>query len=393
MKAYTILTFTTFLILAAPAAAGPLHKAAKDGDAAAIAELLVAGAVVYVQDAHGNTALHWAAENGHVAAIAALLAAGADVNAQNKEGLTPLQLALEHGNEAAVVALRRDIASISTIRSGIYTDTTCLDPNFMWVYVPDITIDIDRSGKGDSVSIGNMKPDSRLLVHGWQRFRNEYYNQEPFYYFLRMVTNDSVQLAWWNPGPRKMKEPPRSNWPKILPSTAENVGEHWELTTYTKCGSIPFPLSMLHGEPAAFLLSLEPAFHACRNAHPACIQKAFAAVDIFQDNALSTAEWARLIRVTLYFVLAFDESIKSEKLGATYAISLLTAPLVASAIVSSYDYNGDSKTSLEELLRAIAGQTTAAIPEIDGMDPDIREKLGQVMTIFRNLSQQVPGLK
>ena len=108
---------------------------------------------------------------------------------------------------------------------------------------------------------------------------------------------------------------------------------------------------------------------------------------------MSTAEWARLIRVTLYFVLAFDESIKSEKLGAIYAISLLTAPLAASAIVSSYDYNGDSKTSLEELLRAIAGQTTAAIPEIDGMDPDIREKLGQVMTILRNLSQQVPGLK
>ena len=357
-----------------------------------IAELLADGAAVFVQDVHGNTPLHSAAMNGHVAAIAVLRAAGADTNARNKKGQSPLHLARENNDDASVAALERDVASISTIRSGIYTDSTCSDPAFLWIYVPDITIDIDRSGSGDSVSIGHLKPDSELLVHGWQRFRVEFSGGETFEHFLRMGATDRVQSVWWNPGPGKADEPPRNSWTKVLPSGEADATNYWEMATYARCDAVSFPLSMLHGEPAAFLLSLEPAFHSCRYGHPACIEDAFSAADVHADGALSTAEWSRLIRVALYFGLASGGTTDADELGAAYAISLLAVPLAASALVSSYDYDGDGRTSLEELLLAMAGQEAVPVPEVEGVDPDVRKKLGQAMTILRNLSRQLPGV-
>ena len=281
----------------------------------------------------------------------------------------------------------------STILSGIYSDSTCADPGFLRVYVPDVTIDIDQSGEDDSVSIGFLAPDSEPLVHGWQRFRAEYSEGESFAHFLRMANDDGVQLLWWDPGTARESEPPRGLWSKVLPSGDSDAGEHWRLVTHAKCDSIPFPLSLLHGEPAAFLFSLEPAIRACRNGDPSCIPLAFGALDLHEDGALSPAEWARLIRVTLYFTLAYAEKSKADRLAATYAVTVLAAPLAASAIVSSYDYDGDGKTSLEELLHAIEGQTTGSIPEIEGLDPGTRSKLEEAITILRGLSKQVPGLR
>ena len=68
MKFQSLAALVTLLTLLAPAAAGPLHDAARNGDTKAIARLLAAGAVVYVQDAYGNTPLHRAVDNGQLAA-------------------------------------------------------------------------------------------------------------------------------------------------------------------------------------------------------------------------------------------------------------------------------------------------------------------------------------
>ena len=280
----------------------------------------------------------------------------------------------------------------SAIRSGVYSDSTCADPGFLRVYVPDVTIDINQRAEDDSVSIGFLVPDSEPLVHRWQRFRAEYPEGERFAYFLRMSNHGGVELLWWDPGTAKASEPPRGLWPSVLPSGDADAGEHWRLETHARCDSIPFPLSLLHGEPAAFLLALEPAMRSCRSGDPSCIPLAFGALDIHEDGALSTAEWARLIRVTLYFTMAYSEKSKPDRLAATYAISVLAAPLAASAIVSSYDYDGDGKTSLEELLHALKAQSTGSIPEIEGLDPETRRKLEEAITILRGLSKQVPGL-
>ena len=48
--------------------------------------------------------------------------------------------------------------------------------------------------------------------------------------------------------------------------------------------------------------------------------------------------------------------------------------------------------SRQPLFRAIEGQSTGSIPEIEGLDPDTRKKLEEAITILRGLSKQVPGL-
>lgn len=187
MRLAAFLTFATSLALAAPAGAGPLHQAARKDGSVVIAELLASGAYVNVQDAFGNASLHRAAGFGHAAAIGALLAAGADPKIRNKQGLASRDLALEAGEEAAVAALRKTVLFSSTIRSGIYANPTCPDPDLIWIYVPDFTIRIDRVSDGDLVSIGHMKSESDPLTGGWQRFKNEYADGETFGYFLRAV--------------------------------------------------------------------------------------------------------------------------------------------------------------------------------------------------------------
>jgi len=58
-----------------------LHKAAHDGDAAAIARLVAGGGDLEARDGNGRTPLHVAAFASHENAVAALARAGADVDA------------------------------------------------------------------------------------------------------------------------------------------------------------------------------------------------------------------------------------------------------------------------------------------------------------------------
>ena len=307
---------------------------------------------------------------------------------------TSAHVALAAALALAAPAAQGEANPESTIRSGIYTSPTCSDPITLWIYVPDITIDIERSDAEDTVSVRPLMPDSDRLVHGWQRFRTELAEDRvTIGYFLRMAADDRIELLVWDPGPAQEGEPPRGQWPNVLPEGKSDTGEHWRLATYARCDSIPFPLSLLHGEPATFLLSLEPAIRSCRSGKPSCIDEAFSAVDIHPDGALSTAEWARLVRVTLYFSLAYGAESPSERLGAAYAISVLAAPLAASAIVSSYDYDGDGRTSLEELVQALSEQGSGSVPHVEGLDPEMRSRLEEAITILRGLSNRVPGLR
>ena len=98
----------TLALAAHDSTATPLYDAARNNDAAAIADLTAAGADPSAEK-HGLTPLYVAASKGHVAAITALLAAGADPNvpasAQRVSGATPLHPAAGRGHVAAVTAL------------------------------------------------------------------------------------------------------------------------------------------------------------------------------------------------------------------------------------------------------------------------------------------------
>ena len=86
----------------------PLHLAADLGDAAAVRELVNAGAQVNTRDGtrRGATALLRAVEGGHLEAVKALAAAGADLDAKtHDDGETALMAAAAEGNIEAVKVL------------------------------------------------------------------------------------------------------------------------------------------------------------------------------------------------------------------------------------------------------------------------------------------------
>jgi ankyrin repeat protein len=79
-----------------------LAEAAANADAAAVRQLLAAGAAVNDADAEGTTPLHWAVWADDVPTVEALLRGGANARASNVFTLTPLAIAAEHGNAAIV---------------------------------------------------------------------------------------------------------------------------------------------------------------------------------------------------------------------------------------------------------------------------------------------------
>jgi hypothetical protein len=85
-----------------------LHRAAQQGDVAALERLLAAGDLVDARDDRGRTPLHQAVIAGQLKAAALLLDHGADPNAQAEGGMTPLHFAamLGHPELAALLARR-----------------------------------------------------------------------------------------------------------------------------------------------------------------------------------------------------------------------------------------------------------------------------------------------
>ena len=93
----------------------PLLRAARAGDAAALADALASGADVSARAAwFGSSALHLAAHGGHVECVRALLAAGAETDAKNDAGKRPFDYARESGH-AALVELLANAPSVRAL--------------------------------------------------------------------------------------------------------------------------------------------------------------------------------------------------------------------------------------------------------------------------------------
>jgi murein DD-endopeptidase MepM/ murein hydrolase activator NlpD len=87
-----------------------------EGDDAALAAALAAGADLAVLDAEGRPPLHVAALAGRVDALAALLTAGADVDWAAADGTTALHLALRHAPDPRAPLLLLNAGADPTVR-------------------------------------------------------------------------------------------------------------------------------------------------------------------------------------------------------------------------------------------------------------------------------------
>jgi ankyrin repeat protein len=81
-----------------------VHLAGRDGHAAVVRHLLVAGADAGAADRHGKTALFYACTSGQEAIARSLLRAGASVNATSSGGMSPLHAA-STGGHVGVISL------------------------------------------------------------------------------------------------------------------------------------------------------------------------------------------------------------------------------------------------------------------------------------------------
>ena len=90
-----VILFSVFAtVVPAPVQAGPIHDAAKAGDAEQVERLIVAGADVNEKNAAFSTALHLAADAGHLDVVQVLVAKGADINAKDLTDQTPVMFAV-----------------------------------------------------------------------------------------------------------------------------------------------------------------------------------------------------------------------------------------------------------------------------------------------------------
>jgi Zn-dependent protease with chaperone function len=91
-----------------------LHRAASEGDAQTVAELLAQGVNPDSQDEDGWTPLHWAASEDYAEVAQILIDAGADASAVDDEGWTPLHWAAAEGY-ADIARLLLDAGADTTV--------------------------------------------------------------------------------------------------------------------------------------------------------------------------------------------------------------------------------------------------------------------------------------
>ncbi len=108
------LLFVSASVVHAPVLAGPIHAAAKAGDAVQVEGPIEAGADVDEKDIAYKTALHWAADAGHMDIVQLLVAKGANVNAKDVTDVTPLHLAVLGQNESILEFLIAKGADVSS---------------------------------------------------------------------------------------------------------------------------------------------------------------------------------------------------------------------------------------------------------------------------------------
>lgn len=132
---------------------------------------------------------------------------------------------------------------------------------------------------------------------------------------------------------------------------AEQPQDDWETADFESCqASLPRPHVLLHGEAIALFAVFDQVYGSCDQDRQACAQTLFDGIDVSGDGQLSRAELARLLRVIAYTAaVGTDTPANNADLGTLVASSLPIAPLIASVIVNSFDYNNDGVLSMEEI--------------------------------------------
>ncbi|WP_299625150.1 hypothetical protein [Pelagibius sp.] len=157
---------------------------------------------------------------------------------------------------------------------------------------------------------------------------------------------------------------------------------------YNSCESLPDQWALPHAEAIAFLGSVQSAIDACKIINEElCFKAIFNSLEVVENDKLSVAEIARLIRIAAYFAAASrDTGVKVEELGTGIIFGTLLGPLVAQSLVSGSDYDADGQLSLKEFLQdKPPGAFMVAAKQVS-----LQTTVGLLGKLFQQLAPMMP---
>ena len=255
---------------------------------------------------------------------------------KNLSRAAALGLALAPCGLLGDVASADDQTSFHSDLRGIWGFENCTenDANF---FVAHGSVAILIEG-GDAISqslVTDFDPDDA----GWLTGRVE---DQPL--FFRRVTGMPDVLEVASAGVT-ISETSDAEGPGSVPDPSV-----WHVTQATSCPALPPGPQALYGEMFAVLAALDEVGIACAFGPIVCADALFSVGDVNPNGSLNTAEISRLIRVLVQLGGIEQESGDAVEQAGMVAVSVPLAPLLARALISSFDYDGDDGLSLDEIL-------------------------------------------
>lgn len=254
----------------------------------------------------------------------------------------------------------------AALPTGIYASPECSDPKEMWVIAAGHELYADQ----DTFYLQEISTLGGEIAHGWRWFDG---------FFARALPSGHVEYVLWGPEDATA-QPTEEMWPTLLPESLDAASEQWTGARFVPCLEVPLPFSLMHGESARLLIDVDAAIRACERVKAICARRLFDVADRFHDGELNRADLSRLARVLLHLSVASQEDPAMEVSVAGTLGTMAVAPLVASALIASYDYDGSGALSYDEIAVELLGSgqlsvTSAAASGLTGKSQATIEKI------------------
>lgn len=194
---------------------------------------------------------------------------------------------------------------------------------------------------GDATSltlVADQSPDD----NGWI---NGQFESEDASVFLRRVTGNPDRMEFASPATdtdsQSLALGPGANPDPLI----------WETMRFENCPALPPGPQALFGEMIAVLDGIDNAELPCSRGPEQCASALFAIADVHPDGALTVAEISRMLRVLVQLGAIEQGNGEADTQLGMLAASVPLAPILARALVSSFDYDGDNALSLDEILK------------------------------------------
>ena len=134
-----------------------------------------------------------------------------------------------------------------------------------------------------------------------------------------------------------------------------------QLDGLQSCAALPVGFSVMFAESITVFRELDELEAGCLSEETSaagCIALVFELVDLSEDGVFSKAELSRAVRAASFFVSYWanvedsqNPFVPVEKLSTAWLLASALGPFVATNLIDSYDFDGDGRLSLKELLQ------------------------------------------